>query len=280
MTDSLYQRTGQMRMPALASDVDDADLTLAPLDPARDTFLELLKAAINFELGAAWAKVVAVVPQLSGKLPVSDTWPGPPSAELMRQRAASLPMLFVSRDGDGLYEYQSLSQRQLRQNWEIHYALLPLETGETRKLQDVLTRVGDVIDATIERGGHPAYQGGAKVLYSVGFATIELKRVRKGQAKFSPDPGTPTYLMLTAEVESTEVRLPLDGTATDWRGVGWSISAGNADGLVQPFIQFDSETYQPTMEQWAVATVDLAGLPLGTGSDTLVTPGGDTLLNQ
>lgn len=279
MTDSLYQRLGEMRLPAAAGDVDDDDLTLDPLDPARDTLLALLAAAINAELSAAWGKVVAVVPALAGKAPVADTWPGPPSAELMLQRKGDFPILFVSRDGDGTYEDHSLARRQLRQAWEVHYALLPLEAGELRKLQDVLVRIGQVIDATIERGGHPAYQGGAKVLYTAGFATLYLRRVRKGQAKFVSDKETPTYLMLTAELESTEVVEPLDGLAGAWTGTSFSVSTGNADGLIQPFMQFTDE-YTPTLEQWAVEAFNPAGAVLGFGTDTLVTPGGDTLINN
>lgn len=277
MTDSLYQRTGQMRMPATAADIDDALLTLAPLDPARDTLLELFEAAINFELGAAWAKVVAVVPQLSGKLPVNDTVPGPPSAELMLQRKADFPLLFVSRDGDGVYEQHSLALRQLRQTWEVHYALLPVEAGEMRKIQDVLTRVGDVIDATIERGGHPAYRGGSQVLYSAGFAAIDLKKVRKGQARFATDQHSPTYVMLSGEIESTEVRVPLDGTATDWRSTGYSVSTGNADGLIQPFMQAESEQYRPPVSPWAVPRAE-SGEQLTDGGDNL-TDGGDNLFS-
>lgn len=277
MTDSLYQRIGEMRMPTKASDVSDFDLTLAPLDPARDTLLALLAAAINLELGPAWAIVAAVVPGYVGKQPVQDTWPGPPSAEILLQRKADFPILFVSRDGDGTYDDFSLQRRKLTQAWELHYVLSPLTVGDTRKLQDVLTRVGTVINATIERGGHPAYQGGAKVLFSAGFATMAVGRTRRGQARFVQGDNAPTYWMFSADIESTEIQAPLDGVATDWRGVGWSVGTGNADGMIQPFVQFDSESYQPTMEMWAVESLN--ALPLGTGSDTLVTPGGDVLLD-
>lgn len=278
MTDSLYQRIGQMRVPTKASDVDDTALTLAPLDPARDTLLALLAAAINFELGPAWAKAAAAGTPLTGKQPVSDTWPGPPSPEVLLQRAGSFPMLFLSRDGDGTYEDFSLVKKQLRQMWELHYVLSPLTIGDTRKLQDILVRIGAVVLGTIERKGHPAYQGGAPVLYTSGFATLNIGRTRRGQARFVTGDNAPTYWMFSADIESTEIWAPLDGTSADWLGTGFSVGTGNADGMIQPFTQFDSESYKPPLQPWDAGSFT-GDQVLTSGTDTLVTPGGDTLID-
>lgn len=279
MTDGLFQQVGGgMRMPSRAADVDATALTLTSLDPARDTLLALFAAAINSELTPAWAVVSAVVPTLAGKSPVADTWPGPPTTPLMLQRAADFPILFLSRDGDAIHEDFSLVRKQIRQTWELHYALAPLTIGDERKIRDVLTYVDAVIMATIERKGHPAYQDGAPVLFTAGFATLNITRSRKGQAKFVEGNNAPTYWMLTAELESTEIQRPLTGAQADWLGTKFAFSTGNADGLISPFLQADSEQYKPPLQPWAEPQA-ADGATLTTGGDTLVTPGGDTLLN-
>src|ERR1041385_616815 len=220
MTDSLFQQVGNVRLPSKASDVDSSK-TLCPLDPARDTLLALLATAINFELGPAWDQVAATVPALTGKHPVQDTWGGPPTPEMMLQRKGDFPILFLSRDGDAQHEYHSLVRPQTRQTWELHYVLGPYHLGEERKVRDALTYIDTVVLATIERGGHPAYQSGAKVLYSAGFATLSLGRSRRGKAKFADAENAPTYWMLSSELESTEIMVPTPGTSADWKSTGY-----------------------------------------------------------
>lgn len=256
MTDSLFQRMGEMRMPTKASDVDPVALTLAPLDPARDTMLALFAAACNAELGPAWTVAAAGTP-LAGKNVVQDTWPGPPTPEVVKQRKGSFPMLFLSRDGAGKYDDFSLVLKQLTQTWGLHYIISPVDIGDFRKLGDILTRVGTTILATIERKGHPAYQSGSAVLFSAGLATLNLTTVQAGQARFAEGAdGSPLYHALSMELVSTEIAGSIPGTATDWRGTGYSVSTGNADGMIQPFTQFDSETYKPPIGQWSSAKTD------------------------
>jgi hypothetical protein len=254
MTDSLFQRLGDMSMPTKATDVDPTILTLAPLDPARDTMLALFAAACNFELGPAWAVANAGTP-LAGQSVVQDTWPGQPSAEVVRQRAGSFPMLFLSRDS-GKYDDFSLARKQLTQTWGLHYIMSPIDVGDTRKLQDILVRVGATIMATIERKGHPAYQNGDAVLWSVYLATLNITSAVVGQAKFADGAkDAPLYHSLSMELVSTEIVEPLQGTAAPWLGTGYSVSTGNADGMIQPFVQFDSEAYAPQLAPWAVDSI-------------------------
>src|SRR5260221_1422066 len=279
MTDSLFQRMGEMRMPTKASDVG-AELTLAPLDPARDAMLALFAAACNAELGLAWAAVAAGTP-LAGKSIVEDTWPGAPSPELVLQRRCDFPCLFLSRDGKGEYSDHSLALKQLKQTWGLHYIISPVDIGDFRKLGDILVRVGATIMATIERKGHPSYLSGAAVLYSAGLAVLNLSSVQAGQARFADgDKSAPLYHSLSCELESVEIAGSIPGTATDWRGTGYSISTGNADGLIQPMMQFDSETPLTMLQPWAVDAAISSDERLTTDADeVLVDDVGNVILN-
>ena len=245
-------------MPTKASDVDPVALTLAPLDPARDTMLALFAAACNFELGPAWAVAIAGTP-LVGTSVVQDTWPGPLTPEVVLQRKCGFPCLFLSRDGQGKYDDFSLARKELTQTWGLHYILSPIDIGDARKLQDILVRIGATVMATIERKGHPAYQNGDAVLWDTELATLNIMTATAGQARFADtDKTSPLYHSLSMELISTEIVEPLQGTAADWKGTGYSISAGNADGMVQPFVQFDSESYAPQLAPWESASIPFA----------------------
>lgn len=244
MTDSLFQRIGAMPLPAKATDVDNTALTLAPLDPARDAILGCLKAAVNFELSAAWNKVVAVIPSLATKSPVQDTWPGMPSPTVVLQRACDFPCLFLARDGIGKFGDYSLSRRQLTQTWGLHYIISPVDVGDERKIQDILVRVGGVVLATIERGGHSAFaSGGVNALRSVGLNTLFLKTIQSGQARFAgnADENAPSYHALSCELESTEIMREVDGVGTPFTGASLELGTGNSEGIIPTLVE--AQTY-------------------------------------
>lgn len=245
MTDSLFQRLGEMRLPTKAGDVDPAALTLAQLDPARDAMLALFAAAINAELGPAWATVVAAVPSLTGTNPVADTWPGEPSPEIVTQRKCSFPCLFLARTGVGKFNDYSLARKQLTQEWGLHYIVSPVDVGDLRKVGDILIRVGATVMHCIERGGHPSYLGGSKVLGTVGLSILNLTKIQAGQAKFaSGDGAAPMYHSLSCELESVEIANWVPGTAAPFNGAGLSLGTGNADGLIDGLTTADTEAYR------------------------------------
>lgn len=241
MTDSLWQQLGEMKLPTVSGDVDAAALTLAPLDPARDMMLAVFAAAINAELGPAWAVVAPAIPSLTA-LPVADTWPGEPSPEIVLQRKCAFPCLFLARSGVGTYSDFSVSQKKLTQRWGLHYIISPIDVGDLRKIGDILVRVGAVVMHTIERGGHPSYSSGSKVLATVGLRSLNLLTVQSGQARFAASADGPLYHSLSCELESEEVARYVDGTAAPFLGVSFSLGTGNADGVLSESLQFDTET--------------------------------------
>lgn len=242
MTESLFQQLGHMALPAKATDVDDTALTLAPLDPARDALLGCFRDAINFELGAAWTKVIANVTSLSGTNPVADIWPGTPSPSIVLQRVTRFPCLFLSRDGVGKINDYSLARRQLTQTWGLHYIVSPVDVGDERKIQDVLVRVGGVLLATIERGGHSAFaSGGVNAFRVVGLNTLFLRTIQAGQARFaSGDENAPSYHALSAELETTEIMRYVDGVGTPFTGSSFELGTGNSEGIIPTLVEAQS----------------------------------------
>jgi hypothetical protein len=152
--------------------------------------------------------------------------------------------LFLARSGVGKINDYSLARKQLTQKWGLHYIIAPVEVGDVRKIGDVLVRVGGVILATIERGGHPAYLSGSKVLGTVGLSILNLETIQAGQAKFAastPDVQAPTYHALSCELESVEIASWVPGTATPYGGMSLSLGTGNQDGVIDALLNVDSE---------------------------------------
>jgi hypothetical protein len=245
VTNSLYQTLGAMALPTKATDVDATALTLAPLDPARDAMLALFAAAIVAELGPAWDVVAAAVPSLAGVSVVADTWPGEPSPEIVLQRKCKFPCLFLSRSGVGTFQYITLARRQKTQKWGLHYIVSPVDVGELRKVGDILARVSAVLLSTIERGGHPSYQSGSKVLASVGLDSVELDNDQAGQARFAADPASPLYRSLSCELTTTESTNWVPGTAPDFNGASYSLGTGDSSGILPDMVVFDTNNTIP-----------------------------------
>ncbi len=242
MTDSLLVQVGASSMPSKAADVSATELTLASLDPARDVLLACLAAAINFELGPAWTTVTNAIGSLIGSQPVVDTWPGSPTPEVVLQRKTAFPCLFLCRDGLATYDDFTLSRRRRTQHWGLHYIMAPVSIGERRKIDDALTYVGDVVMATIERGGHPAYTGGPRALASVGFSTLKITSTQMGQAKFAEgEAAAPTYNAISCVLESTEIMKPVPGTAAPFNGTSFGLGTGDASGVIPAFVNVDTE---------------------------------------
>lgn len=245
MTDSLYQQLGAMALPTKSSDVDSTDLTLAPLDPARDLMLALFSAALIAELGPAWNVVAAAVPSLVGVPVVADTWPGEPSTEIVLQRKCKFPCLFLSRSGPGTFSYVTLARKQKSQKWGLHYIISPVDVGDLRKVGDILTRASATILHTIERGGHPAYQSGAKALSTVGLDALEIDNDQAGQARFAADPASPLYHSLSCELTSLESTDWVPGTAPDFNGASYTLGTGDQSGILPETVTFDTNNTVP-----------------------------------
>lgn len=241
MADSLLVQVGNTVLPSKASDVA-ADQSLAPLDPARDVLLACLAAAIVFELGPAWDVVTSGIDSLAGVSPVADTWPGSPTPDVVLQRKTAFPCLFLARDGLATYDDFTLARRRRTQIWGLHYIMSPVTIGDRRRIDDALKFIGDVAQATIERGGHEAYSGGSRALAEIGFSTLRLVSTQSGQARFAEgETAAPIYNALSCILESTEIMRPVPGTAAPFNGASFALGTGDGSGVIAGLVNSDTE---------------------------------------
>jgi hypothetical protein len=251
VTQSLNETFGGLDLPVEATDVTD---TLAPLDPGRDVMLALFAAALNAELTVAWRKVTRGFAPDAGidrTLPVADTYPGELTPQAMQARQAKFPLLALHRSGEHTYEQQTLELDLLRQPWELHYVLGPLDVAGTRQLQDILQAASKILRRTVERRGHPAYEDGLEQFFPDGtapFSSAELKGGQAGPAAFAGDEKGTLYHALTLRLETTEIARadaagsygPFDGTDYDF-GIGdGPLGEGVIHGLL--YASTDQET--------------------------------------
>lgn len=238
--DSMFTRFGGLRLPLKPSDFTNG---LTPLDPARSTMAALFKAAVNAELGEVWTRLFAAsgTAGMPGEHPLLDSLPIRevlelrPTPQIVKQYAASFPLLCIYRDGTGTYEQHTLEIDRLTQAWGIDYFLCPLEVGHWRKFEAACTAVAKIIRSTIRQRGHLAYNSGAVAFPPGGpLCALDLKsQDGPGQAQFAGDEnGTPFYAMSLA-LETVEVceDLPVD---PDLIGAMLEVGVGSSVEGVMP----------------------------------------------
>ena len=199
---SLSEAVGKPSLPVAAPTTG----TLVSLDPARDILLDLLAAALNFELADAWAAVVPVTPVHTTD-PVADKVPFALTEQVMQSRVGKFPMLSVSRaenEPSAIDEF-TLWQWRLTQQWDIEYVLGPLTVGDERRLTDILPFAAKVILLTVRQGRHDAYASGALKLGTdgCGFSSVRVVRYQVGTAKFADQ--APIYHAMSLRLETTEL---------------------------------------------------------------------------
>jgi hypothetical protein len=231
-----------------------AESTLTSLDPARDIFLAVLKAAINYELGGRW-QAAASDTQLVDTEPVQSSHPQEPDRDYMREVKVSFPALFLHREGDSEIVPFSLSRQKVTQKWQVHWILGPLGAANRRKLTDAFPFVAKLIAEVVEQGGHPAYavegsgQRALRVLTEddyCGFASARFVSSQSGAAGFADEAQSPPYWSLTAEIETTEITGFADSTyGTYPLNVEWNLGTGNADaeddGIIEDLFRAESD---------------------------------------
>ena len=163
--------------PLLAGD----DNTAANLDSGQDSIIGLLEAAINADVGAAYARVIS---QLSpthpmrkslGDKPVNFTIDSEPIPALTTQLLADWPLLAVWPTGEPQEFEITMAMPALRQDWAVGYIMSPLDVAWQRKLGRGICRlVYRSVQRAIWRGYHPAYQGGVRQFYGQ-FSEIQCK---------------------------------------------------------------------------------------------------------
>ncbi|MCA9647232.1 MAG: hypothetical protein KC492_41370 [Myxococcales bacterium] len=249
MTDSLYERVGALSLPLNAGNVGGSLVSV--LDPASDTLLELFAQAITSEFGAVF-NAAKTGTSLAGRSVVQTKLPLPASARVLTTYTAEFPLLCVARDGDATWDEFTLSIERVTQRWSVDFVLGPLVIDEERKLGSLCQGVAKVIAATIRRGCHPDYQGGALQFgkayedsddYADGSGGAQLSTVRVvthrvGRARFAEDPAAPEYVGCYMQLETTELGEGLDQWVDQQ---GMSVQALNqyADGSEPYYLETD-----------------------------------------
>lgn len=251
MSRSLYESIGGLTFPVPAS----VTPTLVSLDPARDILLDLLAAAINFELGARWTQAVTGTLLKDSTTPVADKLPTGPSAEIVKQRKEAWPLLCVYRTEDpATVEQFTLHEDRLTQRWGVDYILCPLDAGDDRRLRDILTAVAKCIVLTIRAGGHAAYQAdpdsGLPIAVlgqgGCGFSSIRVVDFRLGRASFAVNAqqnavGGVVYHAMSMTLETTENTSSVAGGDPALDTLGVTCGTGNQDGIVADLVIAEEE---------------------------------------
>ncbi len=214
---SLFERIGGTSFPFVAADVDATALTLEGLDPLADEIADLLKAAINAELTAAWTLVtnaLGVRHPLYATLPVQDTLPDEPEQEAVEERKCKWPLLAVHRVGKATYTKNGIRIYRT-QKWSVHHIFGMCDFATRRKIKKVW-QVGapTVVALTLDRQSHPAYLSGAKQFGDL-VSTIKLEESEAGQAAFSKNENTEFYACLMT-LETVEVSDVVEGGGEEY----------------------------------------------------------------
>jgi hypothetical protein len=248
---TLNRSLGELSFPLAPSTASN----FAPLDPARDILLELLKAGINAELAPVWSHA-ANGSVIETALPVQSAHPFEPDPQILQQFKAEFPALFVYRDDDEPHRFDEFTfgHRRLTSRWGIDYILGPFDIGRTGKLRDVLIAVEKIIHQVIRVGGHEAYSatetlsGQPQPVFvfgegGCGFSSVELTEFRIWYAPFTPE--SPRYLAAFAKLTTTELDGSVDVGSADFEGARVQLS-GDSAGTVADLIVADTDPeYDP-----------------------------------
>jgi len=150
----LTQTIGALSFPL----TDTGESTLASLDPGRDILLDLMTAAINYELGDRWTDAIAGTSVSDAAYPVVSTLPSEPDEQALTTFGGKLPILccFDSYDGTTVEEY-AIDELIVNRKLELHYILAPSTLGSRRKVLDIFAAITRVVAGVVQVGGHTAY---------------------------------------------------------------------------------------------------------------------------
>lgn len=249
-SDRTFATFGDLELPVRAADISESGL--AALDPSRDLLLELFQAAINADLGEAFAAArepLGYREQL-GELPVSDVLPGEPTEQNMRQRVGRFPLLALHRSGVGQYAMHTLELGRLTQPWSLHYILGPLDIIEGRQLKDICVAVAKVVATAIRKRGHQAFMDGALQFFGSGspgrFSPLTSVRIVShegpGQAVFGDPNGATMYWAIEMQLETTELLSEDPDAEGDLESTSLTVAVGGSDeGTTPDFIIVDQD---------------------------------------
>jgi hypothetical protein len=247
---SLYEKVGGVSFPFVAASVDNTKLTFEPLDPLPGVIADLIKAAINSELVAAWTKVtnsMGTAHPLYGTAPVQDTLVGHvPNQNAVQERACGFPLLAVHRSGASKWNGSQVT-RTRTSTWSLHYIIGMLDEASWWKISPVvLAGVPAIVDRVLDRRRHPSYASNA-VQFGEYCSTIELTEDEGGQAVFSEDGRTAFYATLMT-LSTVEQSATVTGNPDEETFLGGRIDVNlyNENESATPIIDFVSGDTNPS----------------------------------
>jgi hypothetical protein len=201
--DSLYRRVGGAEYPYTQADVAASS---AIVDKIQEVLLSLFSAAITSELSDAF-EMASSGTELASKPVVADAWPGLLTPAVMKQRKAAFPLLAVGWMGSAEWAEHTLGIDKVTRKWAVDYVLGPLDVGSAQRLENILHKVGALLQLTCRNRGHKSFRDGA-VLWGSDteepISTIWWDSHEAGQAAFSTDAGDTIYYALSGRITTTE----------------------------------------------------------------------------
>jgi hypothetical protein len=238
MAEHLWQRFGDLKLPASAGDVSDEQLFSA-LDPALDRLLALFKTAINVELGGEVGEVSSdsvwhVARRgtvLAQRLPVASTIWCKPTRKVLRERELPYPLLAIYRT---TCEHDDLTINQTRAiwSWQFDYILGPLDGADARRLSAALVAVSKIVQLVIHNFGHPEYDDGAAQFFpdGGGLERFWVVSSQQGPASFGQEDEGQEFLALSMVLRSSEIgTVDLDGLP-DYDGATYDLDLNSVGG--------------------------------------------------
>jgi hypothetical protein len=206
VTEVLHGGVGGLQFPFDAGDVDAR--ALAFRDPAQLLLLELITAAVNYEMGQAWVRVCDSLPSTSplsdSRAPVADMLPAAVTAELLQARKTAFPLLTVARIGEAEWEWVGEDFQVLKQQWAVSWTLGPSDVAMQLKLAGALPRFAAIVAKICANRGHPSYRDGDVLFGGERFTLIDKAEVISSQGGVAQQEGGPEILGTTVVVRTYE----------------------------------------------------------------------------
>jgi hypothetical protein len=242
LTDSVFASFGGLELPVSEQDVSSS---LSSFDPARDRLLRWFRLAINSEFAFPWTEATDALPAghaLIGTQPVQDSIPFAPTQSVMGTRKAAWPLLALHREGDAEISDFSLEEDQLKQRWQLHHILGPLDIEAGRRVLDIGQAIGKFLALTIRRFGHQSVDDGANQQELAGLMSLRIVSISgPGPASFDSDGETAVFWATRYTLETVETSDDVTEHYAEFEGANISIDVGGAgsDEVNPNFVEAD-----------------------------------------
>lgn len=188
----LFNSFGNLILPI--DDIDPGNSLYNILDKGHNTLINLFKDSIITNLDPIFQLAKVGTSLENSASVVSTTLPFAASHNVLKTFNAQYPILFLARDGDGIYNEFTIHQEKLTQIWSLDYVLGPLILDDERKLGALASAIPKIISLTIDS------------IYNIeGFSAIKIVSHKIGKARFSEDPAAPEYLGTFMIIETVEL---------------------------------------------------------------------------